>query len=444
MEATRIKAHIPVPLEIRFIAEVLRDGDPSVEVFLVGGCVRDYLFWKFHTAQTANYVFKDLDLATNLSEEEILARLRSESAQRFCIKVKEKESVDTFGVVFVSVSGKGPYEVAPYRRDIGSADGRRPERVERGTIYEDAMRRDFTINNLYYDFEKEEILDFNQNNEGVEDIKARRVRTVGNPFARFNEDKLRILRMVRFFSRLNEGLIVEHLDEATWGAIEHFKALTTFKGMSPERIQTEFLSGLAQSRRTDTYLKNYHDLDLFKAIFGGAKVDMSCVTRYLNLKNPKVVLAKLLYENEDVRELLNELKYPNEISDPVAFLCRAMNFDPKNAVDVLKDRDRRIIKVGKKKLALTEEELEHNEKVKRETITDIADLMGVTDDPLRRALLEHMAGFNTTVMSGEELMKRGYQGQQIGAQQRAMLQSSYLSSLRWYLTAKKFSIENLE
>lgn len=435
MEAMKLKASIPVPLDIRFLAEVLKSGDPGVEVFLVGGCVRDYLMWKYHTDQSKEYVAKDYDLTTNLTEEEILRRLSTPEAKRFLIRVKEKESVDTFGVVFVSVDGRGPYEVAPFRRDVGSVDGRRPERVEVAPIHEDAQRRDFTINNLYYDFYKGEILDFNENGQGVEDVKARVVRPVGDPFDRFEEDKLRILRMVRFFSRYNEGLIVDWLDQRTRDAVEKYKDLRSFKGMSPERIQTEFMMGLAQCKNTGTYLKNYRDLDLFGAVFPGVGWWVPSLERLGNCRNPKVVLAMLLFPNRNVGAYLNTQKYPNEIADPVQFLVDAMKFDPRDAVDVLKARDRRLVKSTKREL--TYEEKATNDAIQKEVFQDIMDLASVTDDPYRVALLEHLAGFSATVTSGEELMKQGLKGKEIGDQQRKELQTVYFGSLDWFLKTRK-------
>jgi tRNA nucleotidyltransferase/poly(A) polymerase len=438
MEPIRTDADIAIPLELTIISEVLKDGDPTVEVYLVGGAVRDYLYHKFHTDQSKPFKAKDYDLATNLSEEDILHRLSTESAVRFFnIRVKEKESVDTFGVVFCSVAGKGPFEVAPFRKDIGGSDGRHPDRVERGTIYEDAMRRDFTVNNLYYDFINKVILDFNEGGAGIGDVKARSIRCVGDPFDRFEEDKLRILRMIRFFSRYNKhGLMKEWLDQRTRDAIFHYEDLRSYKGMSGERIMTEFLLGLKQSLNTSTYLKNYRDLRLFPAVFPNSMYSLPLVEKIGNIKSPRVVLATLLLV-KDIGEYLNGLNYPNNIAEPVDFLHKAMVFDPNDAVDVIKARDRRIIKTGKKKTELTEEEQAHNAAIKEETTLDLMHMMDLAEDPHRKAILEHLASFACVVPDGEHFMTRGYQGAQIGEQQRKYLQGHWSSSLRWHLTARK-------
>jgi tRNA nucleotidyltransferase/poly(A) polymerase len=377
----KIEASIPVPDQVRLIAKTLQRDDPLAEVYVVGGAVRDYLYHQFHGDLKEPFKFKDVDTTTNLSEEEILKRLRSEEARKCGIRVKEKESVDTFGVVFVSVNGDGPYEVAPFRKDIGSSDGRRPDRVESGTIQEDAARRDLTINNLYYDFNKGEILDFNPEGQGVEDIKNKVVRTVGNPFERFAEDKLRILRMVRFFSRYNDGSIVATLNDLTLSAISCFRKLHNYSGMSHERVQTEFVAGIVQSINTASYLKNYRDLELFDAVFGDRPVDLAVIDRIDNIKSVRVILAMLLrIYDDDVGDILNALKWPNEVIDPVTFLIDAMNFNPENAVDVIKARDRRVIKAGKKKMVLDLEEIKHNCWVQAETEADLRALISLTDD----------------------------------------------------------------
>lgn len=349
MQAREIPANIPVSQDVRTVADALRQGDQSVQVYIVGGAVRDFIYHQQHGAPGTQFKAKDEDVATNLSEEEIIQRLQTPYAVKRGISVKTKESVDTFGVVFVSVNGGMAVEVAPFRRDIGSADGRRPERVERGTIYDDAMRRDLTMNNLYYDFERGVILDFNPEGQGVEDVKGGVARPVGDPHQRFDEDKLRVLRLVRFFSRFNQGSILGTLDPKTLAAIQHFKQLNNFPGITPERIQNEFIVGIKQSQNTAAYLRNMAEVDLFQAIFPGLAVDTQTLNRLGNTKNPRVIIAWLLRQNQNVGAALNRLKYPNDLSDPVDFLVNAMNFGTDNAVDMVKNRDRRLLRVGKRR-----------------------------------------------------------------------------------------------
>jgi tRNA nucleotidyltransferase/poly(A) polymerase len=426
-----MKAHIEMPLDLRIIAELLRCGDPTVAVYGVGGFVRDYLFWKYHTDRSRPFAPKDYDMATSLTEEDIVRRLITDEAKRFCVRVKEKESVDTFGVVFVSVDGRGPYEVAPFRRDVGVGDGRHPDRVEVAPVYDDAMRRDFTINNLYYDAEHGLILDFNPNAQGFADVRAKVVRPVGDPFARFEEDKLRVLRMFRFFCRFNTGMIVDFMDTPTRLATFKYRNLRAYRGMSGERIETEFLLGLQQCLSPTAYLINYYDFDLFRAaVFPDLTVRHDLIWTLEGVRSPRVVLAVLLQDNPDVAAKLNALKYPNEIAEPVAFLIAAMRHDPVDAFDVLKARDRRLVR--SKVRELTAAEAATNAAVDAELKTDLWLLRRACQDKSVRCRLDHLSQYQYAVPDGEGLMAKGYAGRQIGEEQRRVVNAAYLSSYRWW------------
>jgi tRNA nucleotidyltransferase/poly(A) polymerase len=339
---TIISEQIPMKPEELKDCFLLKRILATPHLYMVGGAVRDYLFDKFHGQGGAGYSPKDIDLTTDISEEEILQRLRSPEAISAGVKVNEKQSVDTFGVVFAHVNGRD-YEIAPFRKDVGVADGRRPERVERAGIEEDAMRRDLTMNNLYYDFEQEQILDFNPGGQGVQDIQNQTTRFVGNPFERIEEDLLRVLRMVRFFSRYNDGDMQQFLDQHTLQAIEQYKDL---QGITPERIQDEFLKGLKSSVNTASYLKNYVNLGLFERVFQGLQVDEAGIDRLGNTKNPKVVLAWMLRGNQNLPAHLHSLTYPNETSDMVGFLISALNSDPEQIHRLILQRQRHLAKAG--------------------------------------------------------------------------------------------------
>lgn len=426
-------ARIPfIPHEVYNIADSLRQKDRwNTMVFLVGGAVRDYMYLYWQGGELAiqeHYKPKDFDMATNLSEEEILEMLRTPYAKGRGITVHEKKSVDTFGVVFVNCNGKD-FEVAPFRKDVGSVDGRRPERVEKALIYDDAARRDLTVNSLYYDLHKQQILDFNTDDQGmmgqgIIDIKEKKVRTVGDPFERFEEDKLRVLRLVRFFSRYSDKLITGELDERTKSAIRCYSDLLSFKGMSHERIQMEFISGLKQCQKTSMYLLNYGELGLYPSVFPNMRVDWrGCAEKVANLKNPKVVLAQLLWDNKEVAKKLNELKYPNEMADPVDFLINAMSFTEDVAVSVVKQRDRRVIRNAKDAL-----DIAHNESIITETRKDLTDLISTLDSKERIARIEHLVHYEPEFESGEKLMALGFQGPEIGKEQLRLADLHYRKS----------------
>jgi poly(A) polymerase len=135
-----------------------------------------------------------------------------------------------FGVVVVHEGGHD-FQVATFRSDLQYVDGRRPEGVTFSTPKMDAERRDFTINGLFYDPIKKEIIDYV---EGQRDLKARLVRAIGDPVARFREDRLRLLRAVRFTAVL--GFEIE---PATWAAVkEHASEI---HDVSAERIREELV-----------------------------------------------------------------------------------------------------------------------------------------------------------------------------------------------------------
>ncbi|MCD6392697.1 MAG: CCA tRNA nucleotidyltransferase, partial [Planctomycetes bacterium] len=148
------------------------------EALLAGGCVRDMIL---------NRAAKDYDVATDARPQEVVklfARTRKIGAK--------------FGVVMV-LDRNQQVEVATFRTESGYADGRHPDKVEFATAKADAARRDFTINGMFYDPIEKKILDFVG---GQADLARCVIRTIGKPHDRFGEDYLRMLRAVRFSTRL--------------------------------------------------------------------------------------------------------------------------------------------------------------------------------------------------------------------------------------------------
>lgn len=148
--------------------------------YFAGGCVRDRLLGKPP---------QDYDIATTARPEEVQALFGLDRT----VAVGAQ-----FGVILV-VTPHAQFEVATFRRDDAYVDGRRPSAVYFGNPEDDARRRDFTINGLFEDPESGEVLDFVG---GRKDLDARLLRAIGDPRARFREDKLRLLRGVRFVAQL--------------------------------------------------------------------------------------------------------------------------------------------------------------------------------------------------------------------------------------------------
>ncbi len=190
---------------IDIIRELRKRGH---EAYLVGGCVRDMVMG----IEPADY-----DIATSARPEEIVKifpRTESIGAQ--------------FGVILVIYRGH-PFEVATFRSDEAYVDGRRPTGVVFTDVKQDVLRRDFTINGLLYDPLDGRVIDYVQ---GQSDIQAKLVRAIGDPRARFEEDKLRILRAVRFGARLGY-----EIEPATWEAVRAMAP--KIHQVSSERIREE-------------------------------------------------------------------------------------------------------------------------------------------------------------------------------------------------------------
>jgi len=178
--------------------------------YFAGGCVRDI---------ARHQTPKDFDIATDARPEavqEIFARTYAVGAH--------------FGVIVVLENGF-QFEVATFRSDDVYVDGRRPSAVHFSSPEEDAKRRDFTINGLFYDPGTEQVIDFVG---GRADLEAKLVRAIGEPAHRFAEDRLRMLRAVRF------ATVLEYeIDQQTWEALVANAAV--INQISAERIREELV-----------------------------------------------------------------------------------------------------------------------------------------------------------------------------------------------------------
>jgi poly(A) polymerase len=186
--------------------------------YFAGGCVRDELL---------GLDPHDYDIATSAKPAEV-QKLFSHT-----------QAVGAhFGVILVMEHGRA-FEVATFRSDHEYIDGRRPEMVTFSTPEEDAARRDFTINGMFHDPVADKFIDFVG---GREDLASQTLRAIGDPVARFREDKLRLLRAVRFAARFGY-----QIDPATWDALRVHAA--DIHAVSAERIREELVKILAHPTR---------------------------------------------------------------------------------------------------------------------------------------------------------------------------------------------------
>jgi tRNA nucleotidyltransferase/poly(A) polymerase len=287
----RIKFDFQIPSDIIEIQKVFTKN--GYKLYVVGGAVRDALLGKTP---------KDFDLATDAVPDKVEEMMQDAGFRTL-------PTGKAFGVINV-FTDQGEYEVATFRNDIGS--GRRPDSVEFTNIDGDVKRRDLTINALFYDIDTKEIVDLVG---GVDDLKNGVVRTVGAPEDRFGEDRLRILRAIRFAGRFGSDL-----DPATDMALQKDASL---EGISGERIRDEFIKGLISAKSFKKYMEMLDKYDLFKWVLPNMLLNKKSYMRNSGkVDNYIVELASLLKDNEIdlLRRKLNELKYSADEIKAIVFL----------------------------------------------------------------------------------------------------------------------------
>jgi len=201
------------------IKVVKRLHDYGYEALLAGGCVRDMLLGR---------PASDYDVATSALPEDVIRLFKR------TLKVGAK-----FGVVIVLMRGQ-QVEVATFRTESGYVDGRHPAAVEFAGAAEDASRRDFTVNGMFYDPIDDRIIDYVN---GQADLQKKIIRTIGKPQERFGEDYLRMLRAVRFSTQL--GFAIE---PKTFSVI--FTSGENITKISGERIAAELEGILIDPNRS--------------------------------------------------------------------------------------------------------------------------------------------------------------------------------------------------
>jgi poly(A) polymerase len=176
-----------------------------------GGCVRDALLER---------AYPDVDIATSATPDQV---------QALFPKASDPQG-KAFGVIRLRMD-EHVFEIATFRVDGPYLDGRRPSSVIFTTAEEDARRRDFTINGMFFDPLKNEVLDYVQ---GRTDLAAKTIRAIGDPVARFTEDRLRLFRALRFAVQLDF-----EIEPSTWKAL--VSLAPDSKVISPERVRDELV-----------------------------------------------------------------------------------------------------------------------------------------------------------------------------------------------------------
>lgn len=277
---------IYLPKKVKFIIDKIYEN--GYEAFIVGGCVRDSIL---------GIRPNDYDITTNAKPKDIIDIFKDFKTINNGIKH------GTVGVII----DKEVYEITSYRIDGEYEKNRKPKEVVFTTnIIEDLKRRDFTINAIAYNDRVGIVDKFN----GIRDIKRKIVQTVGNPDDRFNEDGLRLIRAIRFSSKLNFDIEVNTLKSI-------YKNANIIKNISKERITEEFTKMIISDNPQDIIL--LYKTGLFKSIG---------IYSYMN---------KQIFK--DFEEQLNILRYcPNDFLDRISMLEYIIKFNDipsKSIIDTL-------------------------------------------------------------------------------------------------------------
>ena len=283
-----------LPSDIKTLSNIFtQDG---VDLFLVGGCVRDAFLGKTP---------KDFDVATNAMPERIMNILRK-------AHIPCQLQGEAFGVIVAKMSED--IEIATFRVDLNNTDDRNTDVKLGVTIEEDVQRRDLTINALFMNLHTNEIIDLVG---GIQDLNDGIIRTVGEPSQRFTEDNLRKLRAMRFATRL--GFTIE---DATFQAIKDDPSLN----VSEERIVNELQNAFETSINVDQLIRDLFASGLIFTIFKNVwvkpleEVEVKKITTFTTfiaemIDNKNKFRSDLRFTDE-----LNRLKFSSKLISGVETL----------------------------------------------------------------------------------------------------------------------------
>ena len=280
-----------IPNSIKSLHNLFKENNK--ELYLVGGSVRDFLI---------GVDPNDFDLATDATPDEILSILKN---------YRTNKQGAAFGVIVVYTED-GFFEIATFREDIyGSKLGetRNPD-VKFTTIFKDVLRRDLTCNALFFDMENKEIVDLVG---GIDDIKNKIVRFVGEPDLRIEEDPLRILRILRFASRYDFAI-----EEKSGCAI--VKNAAKLSIITKERIWEEINKAFHQSKHFSKYFTNICEFGILRKYLEGLDTlylhVVECSTLELYFANA----LRFVTTDKLIDKLKFQFKMEHDFSRKVVFL----------------------------------------------------------------------------------------------------------------------------
>lgn len=228
-----------IPKEIILLNDIFVQNNGKL--FLVGGCVRDFLL---------NKKIKDFDICTDLLPDQIISILSKNN-------IEFRQEGKHFGII-VAIFKKKEFEIATFRTDLNDTEDRNTNVKVGVTIEEDVQQRDFTINSLFANIETGEIIDLVG---GIQDLENKILRANGDPIQRFKEDGLRMLRAVRFASKLDLTLS-DDLEQA----LNNEECIRSLKKITRPRIVNEFTNAFNSCKRK-SLLQFHLNSSMKKVIF---------------------------------------------------------------------------------------------------------------------------------------------------------------------------------
>lgn len=393
---------IPIPIDVKQLSQIFTDN--GYELYIVGGAIRDFI-----TGAEPH----DYDLVTNAQPQIIVRMLKD----KYRLGLQGRH----FAVirVYTEETPEG-IEIASYRKDIAKGRDNKEDidnpKVEFGnhiTIRDDVSRRDFTQNALYYDINREKIID---NVGGIDDIKDGIIKAVGNPRNRFKEDRLRILRCMRFAAR---GKL--KIDKDTAIAIKsdnRLNGISEADDVSQERIIDEFYGSIDKpgmlmwaTKYNDMeswmiYLDFLKDYKMYVRMFPGVHIN----TNFLETFNVAIIFAQLFSDNNPTNDfhdtLVQGFKLSNRVSNHVIFLLKLLNVLNDENIDQTFDMDDRVYGIT----SLFSKKREYE--ISNDTIIKFGKLVGIKDKYIN-AFVDYEITTNA-----KELMDAGITGREIGEEIR--------------------------
>lgn len=376
---------INMPKDVKDIIDTIYKN--GYEAFIVGGCVRDSI---------VGIIPNDYDITTNAKPYETRDIFKGEKIVETGIK---------HGTISL-IKNKNEYEITTYRIDGDYNDNRRPQSVEfTSDIIKDLKRRDFTINSIAYNHMQGMVDEF----DGIGDIERKIIKTVGNADERFEEDGLRIIRAVRFSSKLNFDIEPKTLKSI-------YKNINLIKNISAERIQEELNKILLSDNPEKIYI--LYDAKIFDVLkINNVRVNKKDLLKIKSSKKDLAIrLSIFIYILGDINEskkILNLLKYSNKIKNQCITILDHINeniIDDKISIKIyLKEIGHESLNyvLYAKKILDKEFENKYYEKIKN--------LIKEIDINKECYCLKQLA------LNGSDLKRLGYRGKEIGEKLNLLL-----------------------